>query len=102
MDQAIARAQLLARRILDMEKVGPCVGALQDSPVSLEIPSIAPVASDVHRPLWSVMIPAYNCARYLRQSLESVLVQDLGPSHMQIEVVDDRSTEDDPEKLSVR
>ena len=45
------------------------------------------------------MIPAYNCARYLRQSLESVLVQDLGPSHMQIEVVDDRSTEDDPEEV---
>ena len=35
MDQAIARAQLLARRILDMENNGPCVGALQDSPVRL-------------------------------------------------------------------
>ena len=35
MDQAIARAQLLARRILDMDKAGPCVEALQDGPVSL-------------------------------------------------------------------
>ena len=76
-----------------------CRGAPEQSGEPLRIPSIAPVASDVHRPLWSVMIPAYNCARYLRQSLESVLVQDLGPSHMQIEVVDDRSTEDDPEEV---
>ena len=76
-----------------------CRGAPGRSGEPLRIPSIAPVASDVHRPLWSVMIPAYNCARYLRQSLESVLVQDLGPSHMQIEVVDDRSTEDDPEEV---
>jgi glycosyltransferase involved in cell wall biosynthesis len=47
-------------------------------------------------PLWSVMIPAYNCAGYLRETLASILAQDPGPDAMQIEVVDDASTRDDP------
>jgi glycosyltransferase involved in cell wall biosynthesis len=42
------------------------------------------------------MIPPYNSARYLRESLASVLDQDLGLDVMQIEVVDDHSTQDDP------
>ena len=42
------------------------------------------------------MIPTYHCARFLRQTLESVLAQDPGPEMMQIEVVDDGSTLDDP------
>ena len=61
-----------------------------------EIPSIP---EGVLRPFWSVMIPTYNCARFLRQTLESVLTQDPGPDVMQIEVVDDRSTSDDPEAV---
>jgi glycosyltransferase involved in cell wall biosynthesis len=44
------------------------------------------------------MIPTYNCARYLRQALTSVLEQDPGPEVMQIEVVDDASS-DDPEAV---
>ena len=49
-----------------------------------------------HRPFWSVMIPVYNCAAYLRATLGSVLPQ-LTPDHdAQIEVVDDCSTKDDP------
>ncbi len=47
-------------------------------------------------PLWSVMIPTYNCADYLRDALASVLVQDPGSHQMQITVVDDSSTRDDP------
>jgi glycosyltransferase involved in cell wall biosynthesis len=49
--------------------------------------------------LWSVMIPTFNCAKYLRETLESVLLQDLGAARMQIEVVDDCSDKDDPEEI---
>lgn len=58
--------------------------------------AIAPVPVGVPRPLVSVMIPTFNCAALLRICLESVLGQDLGPERMQIEVVDDCSTTDDP------
>jgi GT2 family glycosyltransferase len=58
--------------------------------------TIPPVADGEPRPLWSVMIPTYNCASYLRETLASVLAQDLGPDVMQIAVVDDHSTQDDP------
>jgi hypothetical protein len=40
------------------------------------------------------MVPAYNCADYLRETLTSVLAQDPGREHMQIEVVDDHSSDD--------
>ena len=62
------------------------------------IPTIEPIAGGVSRPLWSVMIPTYNCAKYLRETLQSVLVQDPGTAQMQIEVVDDCSTKDDPKQ----
>jgi glycosyltransferase involved in cell wall biosynthesis len=45
------------------------------------------------------MIPTYNCANYLRQTLRSVLDQPPAADDMQIEVVDDRSTDDDPERV---
>jgi glycosyltransferase involved in cell wall biosynthesis len=45
------------------------------------------------------MIPTYHCAAYLRETLESVLAQDPGPERMQIEVIDDHSTADDPEAV---
>lgn len=60
---------------------------------------IEPVPDGVPRPLWSIMIPTYNCERYLRETLASVLMQDLGPDLMQIEVVDDHSTSDDPMRV---
>jgi len=52
------------------------------------------------RPRWSVMIPTYHCADYLAETLRSVLRQDAGPDAMQIEVVDDHSTADDPEQVT--
>jgi GT2 family glycosyltransferase len=44
------------------------------------------------------MIPTYNCAAYLRETLASVLAQDAGPEQMQIEVIDDSSA-DNPEAI---
>ncbi len=58
-------------------------------------PVILPVTNNVNRPLFSVMIPTYNCIRYLKYTLESVLCQDPGKDKMQIEVVDDCSTDGD-------
>lgn len=55
------------------------------------------IRDDSVRPMWSVMIPTHNCAEELRSTLQSVLEQDPGPQVMQIEVVDDHSTADDPE-----
>lgn len=55
---------------------------------------VAPVPPEVPPALWSVMIPTYNCNQFLRTTLDSVLAQDPGPEVMQIEVVDDHSTED--------
>src|SRR5207237_1950596 len=62
-------------------------------------PQIMPVPAGLERPLWSVMIPTFNRMTYLRRTLESVLVQDPGREQMQIEVVDDCSTVDDPEPV---
>jgi len=70
-----------------------------DPVIVSQAPNIAPVPAGTPRPLWSVMIPTYNCAQYLRQTLASVLTQDPGPDQMQIEIVDDCSTKDDPETV---
>jgi hypothetical protein len=63
--------------------------------------AIAPVEPGPERPLWSVMIPAYNCAAYLGRAIESVLAQDPGVDRMQVEVVDDCSS-DDPAAVVAR
>ncbi|ACK68799.1 glycosyl transferase family 2 [Gloeothece citriformis PCC 7424] len=63
------------------------------------VPAINPVHKGVKRPFWSVMIPTYNCADYLVETLKCVLEQAPSPEQMQIEVVDDCSTKDDPEAV---
>ena len=45
------------------------------------------------------MVPVYNCGSYLPQALGSILSQDPGPAVMQIEVIDDCSTDIDVEEL---
>ncbi len=65
-------------------------------------PQIAPVPANVIRPFWSVMIPAYNCSVFLTDAMQSVLEQDIGAEMMQIEVVDDCSTDADVEDLVKR
>jgi glycosyltransferase involved in cell wall biosynthesis len=60
------------------------------------------VPAGTSRPFWSVMIPCFNSAALLAHTLESVLTQDLGPGEMQIEVVDDASTLDDPAEVVAR
>ena len=62
-------------------------------------PVIAPVVCQGRRPVWSVMVPCYNCLTYLRDALEAVLAQDPGPELMQIMVVDDCSTDGDVRAL---
>ena len=57
------------------------------------------IPESVSRPLWSVIIPTHNCAQYLRQTLASVLIQDPGEDIMEIIVVDDYSTKDNPERV---
>ncbi|MDF3056766.1 MAG: glycosyl transferase family 2 [Rariglobus sp.] len=59
-------------------------------------PPISSLPEGTVRPRWSVMIPTFNCANYLRDTLASVLAQAPGPEDMQIEVIDDCSTKDDP------
>jgi len=65
---------------------------------SISRPVIPPRAPELTRVEWSVMIPTYNCAHFLAETLTSVLVQDPGPDQMQIEVVDDAS-DDAPEEV---
>ncbi|MGC1241981.1 MAG: glycosyltransferase [Chryseosolibacter sp.] len=63
---------------------------IPDSP-----PIVRPLTPGMDRPLWSVMIPVYNCSAYLVKTLACVLGQDPGASRMQIEVIDDASTDAD-------
>ena len=61
-----------------------------------------PLEDGEDRPRWSVMIPVYNCSVYLEEVLTLVLAQDPGISCMQVEVVDDASTDADVSALVQR
>jgi glycosyltransferase involved in cell wall biosynthesis len=62
-------------------------------------PPRIPPLSLTKRPLWSVMIPVYNCSAFLIETLESVLIQAMSEEEMQIEVIDDASTDADVASL---
>lgn len=57
-------------------------------------PPIDPVEGGAARPRWSVMIPAYDCARTLAQTIESVLAEAPPAGQMEVVVVDDASHDD--------
>jgi len=67
--------------------------------IPLNPPVIKPVEKGTMRPMWSIMIPVYNCINYIENTLISVLNQDLGPERMEIIVVDDCSTDGDVSAL---
>jgi len=71
--------------------------------MSYRIPQTPPVIKPrdevVEQPLWSVMVPTYNCSHYLKETLRSVLLQAEGKAKMQIAVIDDCSTDDDVEAI---
>ncbi|WP_276481838.1 glycosyltransferase family 2 protein [Paraflavitalea pollutisoli] len=58
-------------------------------------PHILPLPEGMTRPRWSVMIPVYNCYRFLEEALNSVLLQGYAAADMQIEVIDDGSSDGD-------
>ena len=72
---------------------------MENSEVQQHYIKINRIADEVKRPLWSVLIPTYNCAEFLKETLKSVLAQDPGETLMEIIVVDDHSTKDDPEAV---
>ena len=60
------------------------------------IPAIPADSSGASRPFWSVMIPTYNpSAEFLEETVRSVLAQAPGADEMQIEIVDDCSSDFD-------
>jgi len=70
---------------------------------SVKAPSVQALGCHDSRPFWSVMIPTYNPrVDYLEQTLQSVLQQDPGPNQMQIEVIDDCSSDDTAAEVTRR
>jgi glycosyltransferase involved in cell wall biosynthesis len=65
-------------------------------------PIIFPRSDGCKTPDWSVVIPTYNCAKWLEITLPSVLGQAPEADRMQIVVVDDCSTKDDPAEVVAR
>src|SRR5829696_2154721 len=62
-------------------------------------PPIPAINESAQRPLWSVMIPTFNCSNYLKDTLLSVLATNIAEGEMQIEVIDDCSTDADVQSL---
>lgn len=67
--------------------------------MTIKYPQISPLSEASNRPFWSVMIPTYNPTSTLEQTLKSVLAQAVNINEMQIEVVDDCSTQVDVEEI---
>jgi glycosyltransferase involved in cell wall biosynthesis len=48
----------------------------------------------MNKPLVTVITPAYNCGKFIWQTMESVLTQDYGSENIQSLLIDDASTDD--------
>ena len=62
-------------------------------------PQIAKLKPSPDQPQWSVMIPSYNCIYYLSKTIESVLALAPEAKQIQIEVIDDCSSDGDVDAL---
>jgi glycosyltransferase involved in cell wall biosynthesis len=78
--------------------MGDIENKIIDGRIPLTPPAVPPVG-EIMRPLWSIMIPVYNCSAYLTETLESVLSQCKHRTEVQIEVIDDASTDANVEAL---
>lgn len=87
-DERSGARRLLQRRSLSLTR---------DLPSEWKAPSPAP-SSPAPTPRVSVVIPAYNHARFLPRAIESVLAQDY--PDVELIVIDDGSTDDTPEVLA--
>jgi glycosyltransferase involved in cell wall biosynthesis len=75
-------------------------GAVSTEKMLLPPPLIPKIKDSGVRPYWSVMIPTYNArTNYLEETLRGILQQDPGQEQMQIEVVDDCSSDGAPLEL---
>jgi glycosyltransferase involved in cell wall biosynthesis len=59
----------------------------------LRIPPVNPLPPGIARPRWSVMIPTYNAAATIDETLASVLAELPDSGHAQIAVLDNASTD---------
>lgn len=75
------------------------LGPAKPVPRTILYPAIDPLPRSPDRPFWSVMIPTRNRIEYLQQALQSVLDQNIAAGEMQIEVIDNGSTEGNPEMV---
>jgi len=55
------------------------------------IQRLEPISGGAPQPFWSVVVPLYERQSYLKQCLDSILDQGLGPEEMEIFVIDDAS-----------
>ncbi|MDE5073206.1 MAG: glycosyltransferase, partial [Trichodesmium sp. St5_bin8] len=83
--------------ITELDRLKSKLSTMTNLPV--QYPQISPLSEVKNRPFWSVMIPTYNPTSTLEQTLKSVLQQAENINEMQIEVVDDCSTQVDVEPV---
>jgi glycosyltransferase involved in cell wall biosynthesis len=75
---------------------------MEDNNITSNLIKIQQVENKLNRPLWSVIIPTHNCAHFLKENIASILAQDPGKDKMEIIVIDDCSTKDDPKAVVER